>query len=299
MLGRDRHERGAEDRVVPCREDLERLQLLVLRQLAAFQRETHVGADRLADPVPLLGAHEVRPLAVEAVQRFQQLVGEGGDPEEPLGQVALLHRRVRAPAAAIDHLLVGEHGVLDRIPVDLGGLAVGQLLLQEIQEQPLLVHVVAGIAGGELAAPVDRHAHGLELAPHGVDVLVGPLARMDLALHGGILGRQPERVPAHGMQHVEPLGSHVAGHHVAQRVVAHMPHVHAARRIGEHLELVALGLLALVLGAVGAALLPHLLPVLLAHGRVVAFACHSFVQLRLVIVVEEKYDFPSTTDVSW
>ena len=63
--------------------------------------------------------------------------------------------------------------------------------------------------------------------------------------------------------------------HVAQRVVAHVAHVHAPRRVGEHLELVALGLLALVLGAEGAALLPHLLPVLLAHGRVVAFACHS------------------------
>ena len=227
--------------------------------------------------LPLLRADEVRPLGLQAVERCQQLLGVGGDPEEPLRQVALLHHRARAPAAPVDHLLVGQHRLLDRVPVDLGGLAVGQLLLQEVQEQPLLVHVVVGIAGGELALPVDRQAHGLELAAHGVDVLVGPLARVDLALHGGVLGRQAEGVPAHGMQHVEALGAHVAGHDVAQRVAAHMPHVDAPRRVGEHLELVALGLLALVLGAEGAALLPHLLPVLLAHGRVVAFACHGLV----------------------
>ena len=69
------------------------------------------------------------------------------------------------------------------------------------------------------------------------------------------------------MQDVVTLGAHIAGHHVTQRVVAHMPHVDAARGIGEHLELVALGLLALVLGVEAAAFGPHLLPVLLAYGR--------------------------------
>src|SRR5262249_18859491 len=102
-----------------------------------------------------------------------------------------------------------------------------------------------------------------------------PFARMDLALHGGVLGRQSEGVPAHGMEHVEAFGPHVARHHVTQRVVAHVAHMHAAGRVGEHLQLVALGLAAvLILSAEGAALLPDLLPVLLAHGRVVAFACH-------------------------
>ena len=249
--------------------------LQLLRQLAAFQREPHVRAGGFADPVSLLRAHEVRPRGLQAVERLQQLFRERRDLEEPLRQVALLHDRARAPAAPVDHLLVGEHGVLHRVPVDLGGLAVGQLLLQEVQEQPLLVHVVVGIAGGELALPVDRQAHGLELAAHGVDVLVGPLARMDLALHGGVLRRQAEGVPAHGMQHVEALGAHVAGHDVAQRVAAHVPHVDAPGRIGKHLQLVALGLLALVLGAERAFLVPHLLPVLFAHGRVVAFACHG------------------------
>ena len=34
--------------------------------------------------------------------------------------------RAGAPAAAVDHLLVGEHGLVDRVPVDLGGLAVDE-----------------------------------------------------------------------------------------------------------------------------------------------------------------------------
>src|SRR6185295_15277087 len=80
------------------------------------------------------------------------------------------------------------------------------------------------------------------------------------------------------MQDVVALGTHIAGHHVTQRVIAHMPHVDSARGIGEHLELIALGLFALVLGVEGAAFGPHLLPVLLAYGRVVAFACHGAVR---------------------
>src|SRR3989304_5758330 len=34
--------------------------------------------------------------------------------EEPLRQLALLDLGPRAPAAPIDHLLIGEHGVIDR-----------------------------------------------------------------------------------------------------------------------------------------------------------------------------------------
>ena len=45
---------------------------------------------------------------------------------------------------AVDDLLVGEHGHVDRVPVHLGLLAVDEPGGKEIEEQPLLVLVVAG-----------------------------------------------------------------------------------------------------------------------------------------------------------
>src|SRR3546814_12857481 len=63
---------------------------------------------------------------LEGAQRILQLVGEGGDLEEPLRELALLHHGDGAPAAAVDHLLVGQHGVIDRIPVDPAFPAIDQ-----------------------------------------------------------------------------------------------------------------------------------------------------------------------------
>src|SRR5580692_2406665 len=50
-------------------------------------------------------------------------------------------QRARTPAAAVDHLLVGEHGHIDRVPIDLAMLALGQPGAQEVVEQLLLVLV--------------------------------------------------------------------------------------------------------------------------------------------------------------
>ena len=82
------------------------------------------------------------------------------------------------------------------------------------------------------------------------------LTRLDRML----LGRQPERVPPHRVQHVMPGRNLVAGDHVAHRVVPHMPDMDAARRIGEHLEDVILRLVACPGRAERARLFPGLLP---------------------------------------
>ena len=110
---------------------------------------------RAADPVRLHEAHFFRPL-VEAAKRRQEFLGIVGDLEEPLGEFALLDERVRAPAAAIDHLFVGEHRMVDRIPVDFRGFPVGEPLRQQIDKQFLLVAIVFRRAGREFAGPVDR-----------------------------------------------------------------------------------------------------------------------------------------------
>ena len=116
-----------------------------------------------------------RSKRVERVQQFFRIVA---DLEHPLIEIALLDHGARAPAAAVDHLFVGEHGVVDRVPVHFAILARHQARFPEVEKHFLLVLVVGRIAGRDLARPVERQAHRLELRLHRRDVVVGPLPRM-------------------------------------------------------------------------------------------------------------------------
>ena len=69
----------------------------------------------------------LRP-AVEIVDGAEQLFGESGDLQKPLRDLAAFDDGAGAPAAAVDDLLVGEHGLVHRIPVDLGVLLIGEAL---------------------------------------------------------------------------------------------------------------------------------------------------------------------------
>ena len=266
VVGRDRQELGAEQRVGPGRVDGHRLGGPGHRPGQGEPDLQPLGA---ADPV-LLHQPDLLGPAVQPVEGGQQVLGEIRDLEEPLGQLALLHQGAGAPAAPVDHLLVGQHRVVHRVPVHLGGAAGDEALVQEIQEHALLVLVVVGIAGRDLPAPVERQAHGLQLVAHRCDVGVGPVPRVDLALHGGVLGGQPEGVPAHRVQHVEAAGALVAGDHVAHRVVADVAHVDPPRRVGEHLQHVVFRARVAVVGLEQALRGPGLLPARLGILGVVA-----------------------------
>jgi hypothetical protein len=145
-----------------------------------------------------------------------------------------------APAAAVDHLLVGKHGLVDRVPVHHRVAAIGEAFLHQSHEHPLLVHVVGRAAGGEFARPVDRVAHRLQLRAHVLDVGVGPFGRRGLVLDRGVLGRQAERVPAHRLQHVAAVHALEAADHVADGVVAHVPHVQRTGGIRQHRQAIEL-----------------------------------------------------------
>ncbi len=134
-------------------------------------------AFRAPDPILLHQPHPLGP-AVEPRQRLQQRLGIRRDPQKPLRQEPLFDRRRGPPAAAVDHLLVGEDGVLDRVPIDPGFLAVGEAGREEIEKHFLFVAVVLRMAGGDLARPVIGKAHALELGAHRRDVAVGPDCRM-------------------------------------------------------------------------------------------------------------------------
>ena len=117
-----------------------------------------------------------------------------------------------------------------------------------------------------------RDGQAAQLRAHVVYVGIGPLGRMGVVLDGGIFRGQAEGVPAHGMQHVEALHALAAGHHVTDGIVAHMAHVDVARGVGEHLQHVILGFVAVMVAGKGILLLPALLPFLF-HDRSMSAIC--------------------------
>ena len=112
--GGDRHEGGAEQGVGPGGEDLLSAPSTDFEPASLKKARAPFGA---ADPVLLHQPHLGRP-ALQAVEGAAQLLGIVGDAEEPLRELAPLDHRAGAPAPAVDHLLVGQHGLIDRVPVD-------------------------------------------------------------------------------------------------------------------------------------------------------------------------------------
>ena len=234
VLRRHCAEGDAHDGVGPRREHP---QLAVADKIARcipdVVREGKAHAFAAADPVGLHRAHALGP-ASHLFQIVEELVRIVGDPQVIHRDLALLDLRARAPAFAIDHLLVGKHRLIDRIPVDHAGLLVRDAALEHLEKQPLIPAVIPGLAGRKLARPVDREPHRLHLFFHVRDVVVGPLRRSDTLFHRRVFRRQPERIPAHRHQHVVPVHAHIPVHHVADGVVAHVPHVQHARRVRKH-----------------------------------------------------------------
>ncbi len=266
VMRRERAEARAVERVGPRREDFELA--VVARRVLEFEEDAR--AFRTADPVLLHQPDLFRP-ALQRVEAFEEFVGEVGDLQEPLRQLTPLDGGARAPATAVDHLLVREHGVVDRVPVHHALLAADETRVEHVEEERLFVAVIFGVAGRELAGPVDGEADGLELLAHRRDVVVGPALRMDVLLHRRVFGRHAEGVPAHRVKHVETARLPVARDHVAHGVIADMTHVDAPRRIGEHLQNIIFGpAVSAVAGQEVAALFPELLPFRLDRTGIVS-----------------------------
>ena len=279
MLGRQHHERRAEQRVRTGGEHLDR---------AGLAGEPDQRALGPADPVAL---HQLDGLGpVQGLEVAEQPLGVGGDAHHPLAQVALEHREVAALAAPVGgDLLVGQHRAQARAPVHRRVRQVGQpvgvdhastrLLVElaprqtaghragagrqlglqlghrsrpvllvvvprvvDLQEDPLGPPVELDVGRGDAATRVVGQAQPAQLSAHRRDVGLGGDLGVLAGLHGVLLGRQAERVVAQGVQHV------VAGHpleaavHVGRDVAQRVPDVQPdARRVREHVEHVGLG----------------------------------------------------------
>ena len=195
------------------------------------------------------------------VEVVEEPVGVVGDLEEPLLELLLLDERAAALAVAVDDLLVGEDGGVDRAPLDGRLGAVGEAALEEAKEEPLGPAVVVGVGRGDLARPVDRDAPALELLAEGVDGLARRLGGVLAGADRVVLGGQAEGVVAHRVDDVEAAAAAEVGDRVADGVVLEVADVGLARGVGQHLEDVGLGLRGVESGVAGVGDLPGALGV--------------------------------------
>ncbi len=238
--------------------------------LAPLDLEVDVGAHRAADPVALHLDDLLRPEALELVQVVEQPVGVVRDPEVPLRELLLDHLGAAALAVPVDDLLVGEHRLVVGAPVDGALLAVGEPALIEPLEEPLVPAVILGVARVQHPRPVERDAVVLEAVALLSDVLVRPLDRVGAAFDGGVLGGEPERVPADGVEHVVAAVAPEARHDVGVEVVLGVAHVQVARRVREHRQdVLARPLVVVPAGTERVSLRPARLPLRLDGVRVV------------------------------
>ena len=198
--------------------------------------EGQIGALGPTEPVRLHDAHPLGPALQVLLDVVQELLSVVRDLDEPLLQVLLGDGVVAPPAAAVLHLLVGQHGAAGVAPVDGRLLAEHEALLVHLKEDPLVPAVVLGKARDGLTVPVVAVAHALQLLRHVVDVVECPIVGFRLVLDGGVLRRHAEGVEPHGVEHVPAPLAQKARQHVAHGVVADVPHVKRSAGVGEHFK---------------------------------------------------------------
>ena len=263
MLGGEHEIRRAEDRVRTRREDDDR------RRIALGDRERDLRALGAADPVALGALGGLGP--VDPLEVVQQPLGVVGDAEEPLLEQPLLDTRAAALTQPVLHLLVGEHRLVVRAPVDRRLLLVGEPLLEQLQEDPLRPLVVARIGRRQLVLPVDHEADATQLAAEVLDVLRDQPHRVPADLQGVVLRVDAEGVEPNGLEHAVPLQPLKSSMDVGPREREDVADVQPfGRRVRKHHQLVERGRRRLQVGLVGAALLPAALPFELECGRIVA-----------------------------
>src|ERR1700730_10847534 len=166
---------GAVDGVDACGEYFNRLDSGNIGH-----RKFHARANGFADPIALHGNDALGPAAFELFQVIEKLLGVVCGLEEPLFDFAILNEGifVSPTVAAVDDLLVGQHGAAFGTPVDAALFAIGEAALEHAQEKPLVPAIVFWIAGGDFAAPIIAEAEAAQNSLKFRDVVVGPGARV-------------------------------------------------------------------------------------------------------------------------
>ncbi len=150
MLGRQDRKGHPKDRVGSSGENLE-------AQIGVGDLHPELASFRPSDPILLHDPNPLGPLR-QAGEVVEKALGVIRDLEEPLLEIALDDNRSAAFAGTIDDLFVGEDRLILGAPIDRCLLLVGESLLEQLEEQPLVPLVVLGGVRGDLPGPVVHRA---------------------------------------------------------------------------------------------------------------------------------------------
>ena len=139
------------------------------------------------------------------------------------------------PTSALLYLLVCQNRLAIWTPIYRICLAIRQPALIHLNEKPLPPPVVFRRCRDQLAAPIIRKPHALKTRLLRGDIFKSPLCRLRIVLYGSVFCRQPKSVPANWVQHLKALHVQISRVHIANRVVADMPHVQIPTWIRKHL----------------------------------------------------------------
>ena len=145
------------------------------------------------------GFDRVRP-AWHPIQFIKQLIRIVCDLHKPLRNFAALYKRIGAPPSPINNLLIGQHGLINRVPVNDRILAVNEALLEHLRKQPLFPPIILGAASCDFTCPVVTVTQSLELTAHVLDIAIRPFCRWNAALDRRIFRGHSECIPAHRLQ---------------------------------------------------------------------------------------------------
>ena len=153
-----------------------------------------------ADPVLLLDLDSFD--VIQIVQIIDKTLGVLGDGEHPLALLLADYLAAAAFANAVYDLLVCQHALAARAPVDGHGGLIGKTVLVHLQEYPLRPLIILRVGRIDSSVPIEAVAEHFELACEVRDVVSGDLGGVDMGLDGIVLGGQTECVKADGVQNI-------------------------------------------------------------------------------------------------
>ena len=243
----------------------------VHRESAAVRGlEVDLGAGRASDPVFLLDLDTLD--VIQVVKVVDKALGILRDSEHPLAFFLADNGAAAALAHALDDLLVGEHALAARAPVDGHHIAlIGKSVLEHLQEYPLRPLIILRVGGIHAAVPVEAVAEHFELVGEVLDVFLCDLRGVDMVLDSVVFRGQAEGVKADGEKYVVALHTLFSRYDVDRRKGSGVADVQSlsggVRKLDKSVELGT----ALIAGngRVGLLFFPYCLPFFLYCSKIV------------------------------